>query len=132
MLWRIGHFNEHITAINSLRAKFNDALNDSTAKIQEHILTVASCNQYEHFDHKGGLLEFGRAVFFQEIDDLMRRFGLDKIKLLPNKKNKPAMQRHPQATFKNSPNDQCGHNTPDHNFESFSYRRPCTYDYFHY
>ena len=87
MLRRIGKFGHRQTTVNALRSKFNDALNNLVAKISEYILTINVCFSYEHYDHTGALSEAGKIEFFQELDDLIHRFDLDKIKLLPNPKN---------------------------------------------
>ena len=47
------------------------------------MLTINSCNQYEHFEKGGKLSQAGKAAFFHEIDDLIQHFDLDKIKLRP-------------------------------------------------
>ena len=83
MIHRIGSFDSHTESVNNLRSKFNDALNFSAAKVKEHMLTINFCNRSEHFDKKGRLSENGQLAFFQEIDDLIQRLDLDKIKLLP-------------------------------------------------
>ena len=89
MLRRIGSFHpeSRIKAVCSLRPKFNDALNDATAKIDQKILTTNSCNTYEHFDKDGNLSPKGKYEFWMELDDLVARFDRDKIKLHLNQKN---------------------------------------------
>ena len=91
MLKRIGKFHakSKINGICALCAKFNDALNDEVAKIEHRILTISSCNTYEHFDCSGNLSMKGKLDFIWELDDLIQRFDLDRIKLLPNPKNPP-------------------------------------------
>ena len=102
MLRRIGRFSEKIATVNNLQPKFNDALNHAAAKSGNRILTIASCHLYEHYDHKGGLSALGKTCFFEELDDLFCHFNLDKIKLLPNPKNKPGGKKrrptHPSHT----------------------------------
>ena len=44
-----------MNAINELGAKFNNALNNSVAKINQFMLTINSCNAYEDFDKYGML-----------------------------------------------------------------------------
>ena len=89
MLRRIGHFNEKskMAKICALRAKFNDALNDAVAKVDQRILTINSCSMYEDFERDGSLSRKGRIAFWQELDNLIERFDMKKIKLLPNPKN---------------------------------------------
>ena len=76
-------------AICEFRAKVNDALNDSIAKMGQYILIINSCNAYEHFDRSGNLSIAGKKAFWMELDDLIRRFDGNKVKLLPNPKNLP-------------------------------------------
>ena len=94
MIRRIGQYSteSHLGAILSLRAKFNDALNDAAAKINQRILTINSCNAYEDFNSKGSLSDRDRTAFWQELDDLTYRFDTDRVKLLPNLKNPPWAQ----------------------------------------
>ena len=73
--------------IFTLRAKFNDALNDVAARHENCILTINSCNTPEHFTKEGKLSEKGRSAFWHEIDDLFERFDLHDVKLLPNPVN---------------------------------------------
>ena len=87
MIRRIEVFSGPITARHNYRAKLNDAINTAVAKIGEHMLTINSCNMYEHFDSKGKLTETSRKSFIHEIDYLLQCFDLNKIKLLPTLKN---------------------------------------------
>ena len=89
MLRRIGKFHQssRMSGICELRSKFNDALNDAVAKYNQYILTVNSCNTYDHFDQMGMLSSKGKEAFWYEIDDLIARFDVNKVKLLPNPKN---------------------------------------------
>ena len=89
MLRRVGHFPEEskIHNICQLRAKFNDALNDTIAKVDHYIMTITSCNQYQHYDKSGKLSMSGKSAFWSELDDLLQKFEADRIKLLPNPKN---------------------------------------------
>ena len=88
MLCPVGSFDEHTTLVNNLRAKCNNALNDSAANVDEFMLTITSCQQHEHFDKKGKLSANGMSAFFLELDDLLQQFDLDKIKLKPMLKMK--------------------------------------------
>ena len=98
MVRRIGFFNENskMASICRARPKFNDALNDSCAKINQFMLTIASCNAYEHFDKGGVLSRLGKKEFWLELDEVMDRFDKDRIKLLLNPKN-PPKRRYPKA-----------------------------------
>ena len=94
MLRRIGHGDRRFS-INQLRAKFNDSLNNAAAKTNGYMLMVNSCNSFEHFDPAGNLSEKGKCEFFREIDDLLHHFDLNKVKLLPNPKNRgSSTQQH--------------------------------------
>ena len=88
MLRRIGVFDDRTMAIGNYRAKFNDSLNNSAAKLNEHMLTINSCNMYEHYQKKGQLSESGWIAYFTELDDLLHRFDTDRIKLKPAPRNK--------------------------------------------
>ena len=91
MIRRIGTFHEgsRMASICKLRAKFNDTLNDTTAKLNLHILTINSCNAYKHFQKAGGLSLSGKHEFWLELDELIDHFQHNKVKLLPNPKNPP-------------------------------------------
>ena len=81
MMRRIGNhkMDSKIGKVLELRSKFNDV-----GKIGQHMLTITSCNSYDHFNHKGDLSLIGKSEFWLEIDDLIHRFERNKIKLLPN------------------------------------------------
>ena len=90
-------------AVHQLRAKFNDALNDAVAKRELNILTVSACYSPQHFDHKRNLSPAGKKEFWREVDELINRFDLDKIKLLPNPKNPPHSRNTAKhATMRNN------------------------------
>ena len=65
MLRRVGKFSDEskMKAICEFRAKVNDALNDSITKMGQYILTINSCNAYEHFDRSGNLSLAGKKAF---------------------------------------------------------------------
>ena len=89
MICRIGHFNENsnIARVFELKNKFNDALNQAVAKINQYMMTINSYNTFEHFDYKGDLSDKGKVAFLQELDELVEKFDLGKIKLLPAPRN---------------------------------------------
>ena len=89
MLHRYGKFSHNIEELLKLKPKFNDALNDAAAKIDHYVLTINSCNSYDHFAHNENLSLKGKTDFWIKIDDLLHRFDLNKVKLLPNLKNPP-------------------------------------------
>ena len=100
MLRRVGSFHPEskFNKVYSLKAKFNDALNDAAASIKQHMVTINDSNTYEHFDHFGNLTLSGKDTFWSEMDHLLRRFDLDKFKLLPNPKNPPRNRQHMTST----------------------------------
>ena len=100
MLRQVGSFHpdSKFNKVYSLKAKFNDALNDAAASIKQHMVTINDCNTYEHFDHFGNLTFSGKDAFWSEMDHLLRRFDLEKIKLLPNPKNPPRNRQHSTST----------------------------------
>ena len=99
MLQRAVTFSEESTkyAIQKLRPKFNDALNDATSKRGLRILTINSCNSFQHYDHRGNLSPAGKHEFWWELDELINRFDLNKIKLMPNPKNPPRNGTKPNS-----------------------------------
>ena len=52
-----------LSEIYALRPKFNDALNDASARINQRIMTINSCNTPSHFDKKGNLSDKGNPAF---------------------------------------------------------------------
>ena len=99
MLRRISMYNEQsvIHSVCGLRNKFNNALNDAVAKIDQYILTINSCNPYEDFNKRGNLSEQGKLAYWTKIGDLIQRFEAGMVKLLPNPKNPPHSNRQPQV-----------------------------------
>ena len=87
MLRRIGVFDDRTMAIGNYRAKFNDSLNNSAAKLNEHMLTINSYNMYEHYQKKGRLSESGHVAYFTKLDNLLHHFDTDRIKLKPAPRN---------------------------------------------
>ena len=91
MIRRIGSFHQgsNMQGVCALRPKFNDVLNDAVSKIDQRILTINSYNTYDHFDKRGNLSQKGKTDFWYELDDLIYRYEIGKVKLLPNPKNPP-------------------------------------------
>ena len=85
MIRRIDKFTPRskLDLVYGLRAKFNDALNAGAARIEQHMLTLNSCNTSSHFDNWGKLSHRGRSAIWHEIDDLLERFDEGRVKLLP-------------------------------------------------
>ena len=101
MIRRIGSFNENSVtgAVFSLRNKFNDALNDAVAKVDQRILTINHCCTYEDFTKSGKLSPKGKDEFWLELDNLIERFDNNKLKLLPNPKNPPRQKAIPFPSY---------------------------------
>ena len=118
MLHRIGRYHEHSNMFKTsiLWPKFNDALNDAVAKIDQYILTVNSCGAYEHYDSQRRLSIAGKRNFWMEIDELIQKFDLDKIKLRPNPKN-PPRRFQMRAGTTNHPSQQARHHDNNGNWE---------------
>ena len=147
MLRHIGKISDFPSAINDMRPKFNDSLNNSVAKINEHMLTIINCNQYEHFTYKGTLSGAGKLAYFDEVDDLICCFDLNKIKLLPTpihgapraKNNYNSCGHLPQYEafgfnfnndqHRNSYNDQHGNHY--HTYSTYSHNRLSEYNGHH-
>ena len=85
----------HLEKIISLRAKFNDALNEMACNMNLRIMTMNSCNTSNHYDQWGNLSVKGMYSFWYEMDDLLERFNRGKIKLLPNPRQKTWSQPSP-------------------------------------
>ena len=80
----------YLAKICTLRAKFNELLNDAAARQGNHVLSIRSLNNEQFFDVKGNLSETGRAAYWWELDELIEMFELKKVKLLP----KPIKRAH--------------------------------------
>ena len=50
-----------IGKICSVRARFNEALNDAVAQIGHHIMNITNCSELEHFDASGRLSKTGKS-----------------------------------------------------------------------
>ena len=88
MLTRIGKFevDSKPDRLYSLTPMFNFALNNTVAKRNNNIMTIMSCKLEEHFDRRGNLTPLGANEFWIEVNDLMHRHDLDKVKLVPNQR----------------------------------------------
>ena len=116
MLRRIGKFHDksQIGTVCSYRAKFNDALNDAAARMDLRILTISSCNSYDHFDSSGNLSAKGKRAFWLELDELLEKFNDNKIKLLPNPKNLPHQKSVPAPHHLHYKRDDMEHHRTHH------------------
>ena len=68
MLRSVGYFhpNSKMSSFSTMRPKSNDSLNNSVARIGQHMLTINSRNAYEHFN-KHGLLYNAIYETFNEV-----------------------------------------------------------------
>ena len=128
MLWRVGSFKPDSTMFTlcKWKNKLNDALNDAVAKANQHILMINRCNTYEHFDCTGDLSMKGKEDFWWELHELIQKFDLDKIKLLPNPKNPPKqLAAHGQDHRHNdwSSHDQSDYHRRRLHSQSFHHQR---------
>ena len=100
MLRRVDRFppGSKLDLVYGLRAKFNDSLNNAVAKINQHMLTITSCNTSSHFDQWDKLSQKGKIALWYELDELLEKFDEGQIKLLPTPqlKNKPGASLEPQ------------------------------------
>ena len=74
--------------ICGFRAKFNDALNEHAANIDQRMLTINSCRSIDHFDKWGNISARGAHAIWDELDSLIERFLKNDIKLLPAPRQK--------------------------------------------
>ena len=73
-------------SIRPLTNKFAAILNDAISELDQNIMTIISCSSPEN-DHKWGNPSVkGAKAFWKEVDDLLQKFNLNKIKLVPNQK----------------------------------------------
>ena len=138
MIRRVGKFNDlsKFGRISGWRAKFNDALNDAAAKIDQYVLTINDYCTYEHFDRFGNLSIKGKSDFWMEIDDPIQCFDAGRVKLLPNPKNPPktgqpqrvSQFHHDVFNKRNHPNvesvQHSRHDQYDHRFPNFTHQQP--------
>ena len=134
MLRRIGSFQpgSKMEGVCSLLAKFNDSLNDAVAKIGQHIMTITSCASYEHFNDKGLLSPTGKTHFWQEVDDLIERFNIRKMKLLPNLKNQTKVPHFRNDAKKNSKHNNAAKNQIQHKNSYYDNGRPTDFQFNRY
>ena len=89
MIKRVEHYKEGslMAKVCSLRKKFNDLLNMAAARKEAKVLTIRSCNSPQHFEASGALSTKGKLAFWWEVDELIERFEMNKVKLLPRINN---------------------------------------------
>ena len=103
MIRRVDSYGESKNQqIYNLRAKVNDALNDAAARINQHILTINSCNTSSHYDLWGNLSNKGYRVLWYKIGDLLERFDQNAVKLLPNP-NRRRFNKKPMSICEEPP-----------------------------
>ena len=105
MLRRVGkpfYHGSKLEALHGHRAKFNDALNEAVAQIDQKMLTITACNSYAHFDQYGNLSVRGKSDYWQELDELLDEFDRRKIKLLPAPQHPNKEHKHHKQLSKHS------------------------------
>ena len=65
------------------RLRFNEALNNTVAKMDNHIMNITYCNQEADFNPYRNLTPQSAKIFWQQLDSLIERFDNRKIELLP-------------------------------------------------
>ena len=97
----------------ALRPKFNDALNDAVSEIDQHMLTINSCNAAEHYNRWGKLSQKAKEEYWFELEELIEMFDIEKIKLLPNpKQNAKVKKSSDTPSFFRKPRLDGGHRLP--------------------
>ena len=72
-----------IAKICTMRAKFNNELNEVVAEENHHILGIESCESEDCFDAFGKLTTKGKFLYWKEMCELIERFDKKKVKLVP-------------------------------------------------
>ena len=67
----------------SLRAKFNNALNDIAYEREYSILSIDACDTENHFDLMGNLNHYGEVTFWKQMNHLLSLFDKKKVELTP-------------------------------------------------
>ena len=67
-------------------------LNNAEQRLNNKILSIRSLNNVHYFDVRGGLSKSGKEAYWWELDDLLDKFEMGKVKLLP--KIKPRLMQH--------------------------------------
>ena len=69
--------------VSSLRAKFNNALNDIAYEMEHSIMSIDACNEEKHFDLLGCLNHYGQFTFWKQFHFLLQEFDKKKVELTP-------------------------------------------------
>ena len=67
----------------SLRAKFNNALNDLAYDNDLSILSIDNCNSENYFDLLGNLNHMGQYTYWRQMNSLLQQFDKKKVDLAP-------------------------------------------------
>ena len=103
--------------ICGFRAKFNVALNEHAANIDQRMLTINSCRSIDQFDKWGNISERGAHAIWDELDSLIERFLKNDIKLLPAPR-----QKIRKMSVGHQTEDTARRHNHNHNLEDWSSR----------
>ena len=120
-LRRVDHYaaGSLMEGVCTLRTKFNKILNKAAAKVNHYILVVRNCsNNPSNFQRNGLLSAKGKAIFWEEIDELLERFDAKQVGLHPKINENKGPNR-----FQHKPGNS---NSNLHNHNNNCSRRPWT------
>ena len=78
----------------TLRAKFNNSLNEVAAEYDYSILSIDSCDSECHFDLLRKLNHLGQYTFWKQLNYLLQLFNKKKIYLLPIQRRGSSLLQH--------------------------------------
>ena len=58
-------------------------LHEAVDMRQHHVLSIRNCTSPRYFDGQGNLSVRGKLAFWHEVDNLLERFDVNEVKLLP-------------------------------------------------
>ena len=90
MIRRVEYYppKSRLEKVCMMRGKFNEVLNDAAAKRNHHIMNIMRCTSTDHFVESANLSLHGKVDFWFEVDELLKKFDRNQIKLLPAKRGK--------------------------------------------
>ena len=74
--------NSQMEKVVSLRAKFNNALNEVALNAGHSILSIDACDSENHFDLLGNLNHYGQYTYWKQVNYLLENFDKKKVDLL--------------------------------------------------
>ena len=85
MISRVEHYQKGSKMANicSMKTKYNELLNEVVAHFEYNILCIRSCRSPDDFDIRGSLSSKGKSNFWWELNELIEKFEMGKVKLLP-------------------------------------------------